>query len=161
VLLKAILIILLGIVFIQDYKNQLVSWYLFPLIALLFGINFYEAVGRDYLYLLYSIMFNLCLILIILLLLSIYSNLKMKRKFINNTFGLGDVFMLLSLALGFPSYTFIILLVMGILFALGCYLLLKANYEYETIPLAGYLSLFFAIILLSTYLPFFPSVYLI
>ncbi|QLE02034.1 hypothetical protein HX109_10885 [Galbibacter sp. BG1] len=81
-------------------------------------------------------------------------------KFINTTFGLGDVFILFVVAFGFPTYAFLILLSLAILFALACHFLLKANYVFKTIPLAGYLSLFFACILIADFFPSFPDLYM-
>lgn len=158
-MLKAILIVLLLVVFYQDYKDQLVSWYLFPLIATAFGINFYVMIGEHLSYFLYSIAFNCCMVLLILLVLFLYSRLKMKMQFINITFGLGDILLLFAVAVGFPSYTFLILLSFSILFALICHFALKKRYTYRTIPLAGYLSLFFSVVLLVDYIPFSPNLY--
>lgn len=158
-MLRAILIVLLLVVFYQDYKDQMVSWYLFPLLAIAFGINFYVMIGEHLSYFLYSIAFNCCMVFLILLILFLYSRLKMKMQFINTTFGLGDILMLFAIAVGFPSYTYLILLSVSILFALICHFALKKRYTYQTIPLAGYLSLFFSLVLLMDYIHFSPNLY--
>lgn len=158
-MLKAILIVLLLAVFYQDYKAQLVSWYLFPLTAIAFGINFYVMIGENLPYFLYSVAFNCCMVLLVLLVLFLYSRLKMKMKFINAAFGVGDVLMLFAIAFGFPPYTFLILLSISVLFALGCHFILKRKYPYRTVPLAGYMALFFSVLLAVDHMPFFPNLY--
>lgn len=157
--MKAILIILLLVVFYQDYKTQLVSWYLFPLIAFVFGVNFYMEINQNIIYYIYVVAFNFSVIVLILLILFLYSKLKMKMSFINTTFGIGDVLILFAVGLGFPSYTFLLLLSLSMLFAIGCYFAFKKKYSYQTVPLAGYMSLFFALLLFMDYMPFFPNLF--
>ncbi|MCX2679352.1 general secretion pathway protein [Galbibacter sp. EGI 63066] len=157
---KILLIIVLLVVFYRDYKHQLVEWFLFPLAGLLFGVTFYiMSLSPEYFF--YSICLNLMIVLAILLVLYLYSRLKLKTGFINKTFGLGDAFILMAVAFGFPTITFILLLALAMIFTLLISLLLKKQYAYKTVPFAGYVSLFFAIITLASYAPFFPSTYLI
>lgn len=156
---KAVLIVLLLIVFYQDYKTQMVSWFLFPLIAIALGVNFYVMIGEYPIYFIYSIVINCGIVMLVILTLFLYSKLKMKMHFINTTFGLGDALMLFAIAFGFPSYTFLVLFSTSVLFALACHFILKRNYTYRTIPLAGYMSLFFALLFLMDSMNFSPNLY--
>ena len=88
--------------------------------------------------------FNSLLISTIVIILYVYTKLIAKIKFLNHSFGLGDLLFFYAISLGFPTLTFIILFTFSILFSCLVYFLFKKNKS--TVPLAGYMSLF----LLST-----------
>ena len=77
--------------------------------------------------------------------LSAYFSIK-KRQWVNpfqKMMGLGDVLFLLGVIPLFSFRNYIIFFVMGMLFSLLLFLVFKSKYQVdETIPLAGYLSVF-------------------
>nr|WP_286943708.1 hypothetical protein [Allomuricauda sp.] len=85
----------------------------------------------------------------------------MKQKFLNHAFGLGDVLFLCAFAMGFPTVTFIILLVFSLLFSLIVCSVLKLFFELDTVPLAGLMGVFLIVTLLLSFHPDFPSLYII
>lgn len=143
-------------VFIQDIKERQVYWFLFPIIGLCSGILLYLNTFFDVFYL--TLLINLLFIVALIGVVSLYSWLKLKTS-ISNTFGLGDGLLFFALAFSFSSVSFFILFVFGLLFSLVLHLVLKKKSKQSTVPLAGYLSLFFAITYLSHWIGILKSVY--
>lgn len=101
------------------------------------------------------------LISLVVFILFIYTKYVARMKFLNVSFGLGDLLFFYAFAMGFPTVTFLILFVGAILFALGTFLLTKKNEENETIPLAGLMGLFLIVVLILSFFPIAPSLYLL
>ncbi len=80
-------------------------------------------------------------------------------KFLNVSFGLGDVLFFYAFSLGFPTVTFLILFVSSILFSLMVSLIQKRKNIANGIPLAGLMSLFLVFIFSIEFLPSLPSLY--
>ncbi|WP_452596852.1 hypothetical protein [Pontimicrobium sp. MEBiC01747] len=78
-----------------------------------------------------------------------------------NTFGLGDVLLFIGLTLSFSTTSFIILFVFSLVFALVLHLFFKTKTKIASVPLAGYLSLFFASVYVSHWLGAIPYIYII
>lgn len=142
----------------QDLKDRMVMWIIFPVIGLLLFvlhlINSHWEVGLIY------ILTNILIISGVLLLLYLYTKHILKQKFLNVSFGLGDILFLYALALGFPTITFIIVLVGSIFFSLIAFLLLKRYKEMSTVPLAGLMGLFLIGLVLFSFSSYTPSLYL-
>ncbi|PWK22592.1 hypothetical protein LX92_03067 [Maribacter polysiphoniae] len=136
----------------------MVMWIIFPVIGLLLFvlhlINSHWEVGLIY------ILTNILIISGVLLLLYLYTKHILKQKFLNVSFGLGDILFLYALALGFPTITFIIVLVGSIFFSLIAFLLLKRYKEMSTVPLAGLMGLFLIGLVLFSFSSYTPSLYL-
>lgn len=145
-------------VFLQDIKERQVYWFLFPIIAICSGILLYKNMLSDLFFLTLSI--NLIFVLVLFTIVFIYSKFKLKAS-IHETFGLGDALFFLAVTCTFSSVSFLILFVFGLLFSLVMHLVLKRNSKYNTVPLAGYLSLFFAIAYLAHWFGFLKTVYTI
>ena len=160
-ILRLTLVLILLWVFYQDYKDRLVYSFLFPIIAGIFVILFYINNYVGVLYMIYSIGFNLLCVGLIITILYLYSNLKLRKKFINHTFGLGDIFILIVITFGFPTYTFLLLYGLSMLFAVCSHVCLKQFYKHKTVPLAGYIALFYAIVIFFSNFEFFPSIYIL
>ncbi|RNL88489.1 hypothetical protein ED312_08555 [Sinomicrobium pectinilyticum] len=175
---KICLIAVLGVIFYQDYRSRAVSLFLFVLaILLLGGLHFFQA---DRPVFRISIGINLGLISIILGILYLYSRFKLRSAFINGSFGAGDLFFFIAVALGFPSVTFVVLFTFSIIFSLLLHSFpVSRNFfkpvpvktgepvsgrnptePQQTVPLAGYMALFFIVVF--TFSLFFdsPSLYL-
>lgn len=145
-------------VLIQDIKERQVYWFLFPLIGLCAGILLYQNTFSQLFYT--TIVINLAFVLILLTVIFLYSKLKLKTS-ISNTFGLGDSLLLFAFIFSFSSISFIVLFVFGLIFSLILHLILKKNSRHQSVPLAGYLSLFFAIVYISNWIGILESVYTI
>lgn len=148
--LKIILIVIFGIILWQDCKERLVYWFLYPLVGILgFSIQlFYTDI---YLALINSFI-NLCFILTVLLILWVYTKLIMKQDLVNKGIGIGDLLFFVFLSFCFSIISFFIFFVCSLLFSLLLYFMLKRKKpELESIPLAGLMSLFFAVVYFSTF----------
>ena len=157
IIVKCILILSFLLVFFQDVKERLVYWFLFPIIAICSGILMYHNIIQQTLLITLSI--NIGFVLFLLVVVGLYSKIRLKTS-IKETFGLGDGFLFLALTFTFSNVTFIVLFVFGMIFSLLLHLALKQKSKIDTVPLAGYLSLFFAIAYGAYWTGFLESVYI-
>ncbi|MCD2257584.1 hypothetical protein KWG70_00040 [Psychroserpens sp. XSD401] len=145
-------------IFYQDIKERQVYWFLFPLVALCAGVLLYQNMLPELFFT--TIIINLLFMVVLLLVVYLYSRIKLKTQ-ISKTFGLGDGLLFLALIFTFSSVSFLILFVFGLVFSLVIHLAVKKKSEFTTVPLAGYLSLFFALTYSSHWLGLIKSVYVI
>ena len=131
VLLLASLGILLGSIHFMMWD----SWYLF-------GMN---------------IAINLLLVGGILAVLFLVTRWVFKKRFLDHSFGKGDLILFGVLALAHPSVTFVILFVCALIFSLILTFVLQPRTK--EVPLAGYMCLFHFLISALAWLPGFPSLY--
>ncbi len=158
-ILKGLIILNLGYITQQDLRNREVYWFLFPSLTILLGFFHYHNVLP--LHFKNTILMNTGLILSILLVLYLYTLIRIKRPFFKEVFGIGDALFFLALAIAFPTITFIILFVFSLLFSLGIWLIAKNNTKYNTIPLAGYMSLFLILIFMGSWITHKINLYLL
>ncbi len=137
------IVILLRICY-EDIKERAVYWFWFPVLGILLGYEHYT--NTQFGYFIFSISMNIILILTILSVLYIYAKWKMKKSFLEEAFGIGDMFLFFALGVGFPMMTFVISFVCALIFALIISVTLRLKKQKMTVPLAGYMSLFFAVI---------------
>ncbi len=157
--LKALIIITLGFILIQDHKNREVYWFLFPGIMLLLGLlHYYNSLLINFSI---SIITNLLFVFVLLCILYLYTIIKIKKPFFKEVFGIGDVLFFTGIAVAFPTITFIIIFVFSILFSILVWAILKRKSEYQTIPLAGYMSLFLLLLLVGNWSSNIINLYLI
>jgi len=142
----------------QDVKERQVYWFLFPIVGLCTGILFYQDILPQLFYV--TVVINFAFVLILMGVIFLYSKLKLKTS-ISNTFGLGDSLLFFALIFSFSSISFIVLFVFGLIFSLVLHLILKKNSKHQTVPLAGYLSLFFAVAYLAYWTGILNSIYTI
>ncbi len=147
-----------GSIFFQDVKERLVSWFLFPLLGIFLGLIFYDTVATEHFFLL-SLVTNIALVTLIVLILFIYAKFILKKKFINHSFGMGDLLFFYAMAVGFPPLTFIVLFAGGVFFSLLLFFALKKRRGMTTVPLAGYMAIYLAIILAGSFFVESPSLY--
>ncbi len=144
VLLKFILILLLlGIVY-QDLKERMVYIVLFGLTAILLVFLQLQEITTSAI--LASSILNISVVGLVVLILSIYSKIRLKKP-LKETFGMGDGFFFIILAIGFPTTTFLVLFSFSLLFSYALFLVLKPKLKIKTVPLAGFQALFLAIVL--------------
>jgi len=151
-----------------------VYWWLFPAIGISSGILHANEVGLEQF--LIHIGFTCSMITILLAFILAYYKIRFKSFNLTKAIGLGDILFLFALAIGFAPLSFITLLVFGLVFSLILHQLMlsilsksesldatsKSNtkiYKYEpSVPLAGYLGLYFMIVLFTDW--FWTNLYL-
>lgn len=158
IILKGILLLTLGVVFFQDYKERLVHWFLFPIIGGLTGFLFYSNTLNELFF--SSIILNLLFILMVLLILFMYAIFKLRTSPFS-TIGLGDVLLFVGLSLSFSTMSFMIIFVSSLIFSLLLHLTVKKKSQNKTVPLAGYVSLFFMLTYISYWTGVIDSLYII
>jgi hypothetical protein len=84
--------------------------------------------------------------------------LKLKTK-VSDVFGLGDVLLFIGLIFSFSTISFLIIFVFSLLFALSVHLMVKQYSKFPSVPLAGYISLFFGMVYLSHWVGISSSLY--
>lgn len=149
-LLKALIIIIYAIIFWQDYMDRLVYWFLYPVIGLL---GFLIQENRiDFYVIVVNSLINLFLVGTVIAILFVYSKLILKKKLINEGIGSGDILLFISLSFSFSIISFFVLFVFSLLFSLLLHILFKNKSELkQSVPLAGYMSIFFAFVYLLSY----------
>lgn len=155
-ILKITLISVLGLIFYQDLKERQVYWFLFPLFGVCSAILFYNSTLPKLFYV--AIFMNLMFISILLIIIFFYTKLKLKTNF-NDVFGLGDVLLFIGLIFSFSTISFLVIFVFSLAFALFVHLILKKYSKFPSVPLAGYISLFFGMAYISHWVGFTISLY--
>jgi hypothetical protein len=143
IVLKLLMLSVLSFIFYQDQKDRMVYWFLYPTVGIIGFCMQLNFLVLEVLVL--NSLINLIVIATLLAVLWVYSKLIRKQSLINNGLGLGDILFFVFLSLCFPIVTFIVLFVFSLLFSLLLHFLIK-NKNSVTIPLAGYMSLFFAFV---------------
>lgn len=142
------LIIVLLFVFFQDLKNRSVMIILLIATGILFALQMYFHLSWHMF--LIGIAVNLTFVCGLFVVLYIYAKFILKKPFLN-AIGLGDLFFFGCMALGFPTMTFLILFSFSLFFAVLLYVFFKRKLMQQTVPLAGFQSLFIAIVLLVSW----------
>lgn len=142
---KILIIFIFGFIFWQDFEDRLVFWFLYPIVGI---IGFLIQIALlPISILLINTLINLVLILTISLILFVYTKIILKKKFVDESIGIGDLLFFVFLCFCFSSISFIVLFVFSLLFSLLLHFIFKNKYTVkENLPLAGYMSLFFAIV---------------
>ena len=143
--LKILILLLFAIVTYEDISSRMVHAIIFPILAIALGYHYLQYTTPFLFFI--NVIMNLILVSGILLILFVYCKLCIKKTFLNNSFGLGDLFFFYTVSLAFPTMTFVVLFVFSLIFSLALHLIIKQNKIQNTIPLAGYMALFFVIIL--------------
>lgn len=139
--LKLILLSAFVSVAYQDWKDRYVYGFLFPVIGICAGILLFQQTSTALF--LETLVLNLLFVSLLLGVVFLYASYKLKLK-LSETFGLGDGLLFIALAFSFTQLTFITVFVFGLIGSLLLHLVLKKT-NTETVPLAGYMSLFFAL----------------
>lgn len=141
-LLKLLLVVLLFIILYQDYKDRLVYWFLYPLIGILAFVIQISFLPLE------SVLFNIAinLVLVSFLLVVCYGYTKLRKLEFKNSFGIGDVLFFLFISFSFSIISFFVLFLFSLLFSLILHFVLSKNNVNKTVPLAGYMSLFFGVV---------------
>ncbi|WP_299550667.1 general secretion pathway protein [Seonamhaeicola sp.] len=156
--LKIILILLFGCILYEDLKYRAVHWFLFPLVGVCIGLLFFLNTLPELF--LVSVLNNLVFISILFGVIFLYAQLKLKTG-IGQVIGLGDILLIMVLVFGCATVSFIVLLTCAFIFALILHLFLSKKQKTVTVPLAGYISLFFGIAFIGSWAGLINSLYLI
>jgi hypothetical protein len=146
-----------GIMAYQDMRDREVTWVLFPLLGTCLALTHILQVGFSVF--VHAIVINLILITCVVSLLWSITTFGFKKSFLNVSFGLGDLLFLYIFAMGFPTMTFVYLMVGSLLFSLLAFLLMKLVLQSQTVPLAGLMGLFLIAMTLLSWVPGTPSLY--
>jgi hypothetical protein len=157
IVVKIALLLVLALIALQDIKDKKVNWILFPMTAILLFTLYQNSTPLNLSYT--FLLMNILMVTSILGILFIYTTYIRGMKFINVSFGLGDVLFFYAFALGFPTITFLILFVCSIIFSLIITLLKTKEYNVPGVPLAGLMSLFLVVIFSFGFVPNMPSLY--
>ena len=148
-----------GLIAFQDFKDRMVSWILFPIMGIALAFLYLNHANFEQFY--PFVLGNFLLVTAIVLVLYLYTKYIAKMEFLNVSFGLGDLLFFYGLALGFPTMTFLVLFVLSILFSLSAFLYLKRKQEMQTIPLAGLMGIFLIAVIIASFFPDVPSLYIL
>ena len=128
----------LMIIWIQDMKYHAVTWFLFPLLLLLNGLNQpNEAIVERSL-------INIGLITGMLLMLTLYLSIRQQRLIwpFQGYFAWGDILLLYAFVPCFEPQVYLFFFTTGTLFTLCIHALITIRKRQKQIPFAGYLSLY-------------------
>lgn len=145
---KFLFIVTSGIIFWQDAKDRLVYWFLYPLLALLSFLIHLQYV--DYPVLFITVLINIAFVSLLLVLTWSYYKLR-KRTLVNKMIGIGDVALFFCLTPTLPAVSFITMFVFSLVFSLIVHQFLKPRFNDTTIPLAGYMVLYFSALYIVTF----------
>ena len=142
-------ILLFGVTAYQDFKDRAISWYLPVLIFLvgLIGAFVNEIfIWRDYL---------ASLSFVILQITGLYVYLAIKKKSIkinltSDFLGWGDLLFFVAIIPYFGFKEYVVLLVAGMVMSLLAQKVVQLFYRSDSIPLAGWLSIFYGLYMLVT-----------
>ena len=148
-LLKVPLIITFLVIFWQDTKDRLVYWFLYPLVGCIgFVIQVsYTGYGTSII----NSIANLVFITVLLSVAYLYSKFVMKKEFVNESIGVGDILLFIFLCFTFATITFFILFVFSLVFSLMIHLYFKKKSNHKNVPLAGYIAIFFAAVYTASF----------
>lgn len=156
VVIKILLIMSFLFIFYQDLQERLVYWPLFVLVAIGSGILHFQSVLLENF--LISVAINVSFILLLLGVIYLYSKFKLKIP-MDRSIGLGDILLFIGLALSFSTISFMVIFVFSLFFSLVLFLFTKKGKTHKTVPLAGNISLFFALTYIGYWSGFINSVY--
>lgn len=154
-IIQFLLLLCFFCVFWQDFKERKVYWFLFLLIGMFCAYLNYQSTLPE----LFAIgsLINGLFILSLTTLVFLYSKFKLKTAF-GNAMGWGDVFLFFALIFSFSTVSFIVIFISSLIFSLITHLVIKKEAR-ETVPLAGYISLFFAMTYIAYWTGFIDAVY--
>lgn len=143
-LLKLLLLGVFSLIFFQDYKDRKVYWFLYPIVGFLVLALQIQIIPVDVA--LVNSVCNLLLVFILLIFCYLYARIKLKKSLLQSVLGLGDILFFIAIAFSFSIISFWVLFVFSLIFSLILHLVLQYKQTEKTVPLAGYMSLFFAVV---------------
>lgn len=142
--LKFVIYFSLLFIVYQDFKFKAVSAWIFVVLLIALSLKIYKEDGLQIL--LNNLKYNLLFIFSQFLLLTVYFSIK--AKIIKNVFkefiGIGDLIFLISIAVYFNVYSFVVFYILSLIFTLALKLIMNIFSKSQTrlIPLAGFQAAF-------------------
>ncbi len=152
--LKLILLPILITVFYQDTKDRLVYWFLYPIIGILVFAIQLDYVPMEIIF----INAGLNLLFVTLLLGASFVYTRFRKLTFESAIGLGDILFFVFVSFTFSTVSFIVLFVFSLLFSLLLNFIFQNKNQKKTVPLAGYMALFFGVVYTVTF--FYNSIFL-
>lgn len=140
ILLEVLIIILLTVIFYEDVRYREVNLFLFIVTFILFIAKsiLCNAMGMQFI-------LNYSFIGFLLLIIIFFTKIKTGSfQTFDKTFGKGDLFLWIILAMGFSFLNYLIFITASFIFSLLAHLFIKQ--ENTSIPLAGFQALFYGIV---------------
>ncbi len=177
VIIKILLLICLCAIFFQDYKERMVYGILFLLVSVGFALLHIQNTGIFTFFINGAI--NLSLVIGMLGILFLYARFRFSKLAFTSVFAWGDILMLVILSLSFAPIAFITFFVFGLLFSLLLHSIMTSRFidtsrstlsrkptilnahQKNSVPLAGYLSLFFALVFITHWLGWYQQLYIL
>lgn len=135
-------------IFRQDTNDRMVYWFLYPLVAVLAYMLQVQYLGFAPAFINAAI--NLFLVMLVLAVSYLYAVAVMKKRFLNESIGAGDILFFVCLPFTYATAAFVVLFVFSLVFSLLMHLVLSRKQADKTVPLAGYMSLFFATVYVAS-----------
>lgn len=160
-------------IFYQDLKERAVyTWVLIVGVIAFAGLHLAKVNWTSFWI---TVVINTGILLLILSILFFYIKWRLPDTQFFKAIAIGDLVFLIGLALGFSTVSFVTLLVFGLVFSFIIHQLAQARFSKKqdvsnpklsegmkaTVPLAGYLALFFTGVMLVHWLGFYEQLYLI
>lgn len=159
VLVKLLLLASLTTIFYQDLRDRMVWAALFPLTALCGTYLFYK--NSDVAFYAISVFINIGAVSIIVLINYVVARFILKKNFLKEVLGIGDVIFFVAFGVSFPPITFINFFVFSILFTFVFHTVLKntSSSWCKYPPLAGCMSLFLIAVYVCKWLGLYEPIY--
>lgn len=148
-LFECLIVVLLLIIVVQDFKDRAVSWILFPILILLFSlysINLFHI--KEFIV---NSFINVLILSIQVLFIIMYFSLR-NRRFVNITshyLGWGDIIFLFSICFLLPPLSFLFFYLTSLAVTLVVVLFIQLFFNLKNnIPLAGIQSSFLVLLIL-------------
>ncbi|MEM7086264.1 MAG: hypothetical protein AAF489_08790 [Bacteroidota bacterium] len=153
-------VLVLTVIAWQDFKERQIWWFLVPLFAILGTYLFYTHSSSMQHYGT-ALLINAGLVLLILLVLYSYVRWVLRKNFLQEAFGLGDVLCLIAFAVSLPTLSFLYFLVSALFFSflLNGILKLVLRNQPKSVPLAGTISLFLVFVYAAHWMGWLESLY--
>ena len=136
-MLQILLVMLLMLIFLQDLKTRSVYWFLFPVLMALSFIFAWRSIT-------WAWAWNIGFLLLMMTVLTVYVSLK-ESRLVNITkgyFSWGDILFLLAVTPLFSLQLYVFFFTAGTVISLLIHLVSMRFHRQDTIPYAGYMSLF-------------------
>jgi hypothetical protein len=160
-IIKSILLITLVNIFYLDFKERKAWNFTFPIIAICGGYLFFDNSNWDFF--ITSVLINSGIVIILILINYLVARFLMKKKFLNEAIGIGDILFFFAFAFSFPPISFINFFVFSVLFTFVFHIIMRirSSSSYQSAPLAGCMALFLIIIYLIHWMGLYNPVYLL
>lgn len=146
IIVKIILVITFALILYQDVTERMVYWFLFPLSGLLSAILFYDSVLPEVFAI--NVAMNLLLTLFIFILTVLIAKYIIKKP-LYEVIGIGDLILYVALAFSFATVSYYVIFISSLLFTFALGIVFSKFRKIVTVPVGGYVSLFFMIAHLS------------